>query len=54
MVMKLDKVVPFGRLLTEYQLMFRLTPGDMNDIGFEAIPPPRSNFEGIAEPRLLH
>ncbi len=29
MAMKLDKVVPFGRLLTEYQLMFRLTPGDM-------------------------
>lgn len=29
MAMKLDKVVPFGRLLTEYQLMFRLKPGDM-------------------------
>ena len=27
--MKLDKVVPFGRLLTEYQLMFRLTLEDM-------------------------
>ena len=27
--MKLDKAVPFGRLLTEYQLMFHLTPGDM-------------------------
>lgn len=27
--MKLDKVVPFGRLLSEYQLMFRLTPEDM-------------------------
>jgi len=29
MVMKLDKVVPFGRLLTEYQLMFHLTSEDM-------------------------
>lgn len=27
--MKLDKVVPFGRLLTEYQLMFHLTSEDM-------------------------
>lgn len=29
MVMKLDKVVPFGRALAEYQLMFRLIPEDM-------------------------
>jgi hypothetical protein len=29
MVIKLDKVVPFGRLLSEYQLIFHLTPWDI-------------------------
>lgn len=29
MVLKLDKVVPFGRSLAEYQLMFHLTPEDI-------------------------
>lgn len=30
MVMKLDKVVPFGRALDEYQGMFSLTADDLN------------------------
>jgi hypothetical protein len=46
MAMKLDRVVPFGRTLAEYQLMFNLTDKDYEqkpdfsrEVGFLVITP---------------